>query len=61
MGPIERAGRAHTTDSLIAATARVHELTVVARNTPDFEGCDVELLNPWRHDVRPSGRHSEES
>lgn len=37
-------------DSLIAATARVHALTVVTRNTTDFAGCDVHLLNPWDHD-----------
>jgi predicted nucleic acid-binding protein len=34
-------------DSLVAATARVHDLTVVTRNTTDFEGCGVEILNPW--------------
>ena len=38
-----------TVDSLIAATAHVHELTVVTRNTKDFTGCDVPLLNPWEH------------
>ena len=43
-----------TVDSLIAATARVHGLTVVTRNTCDFEGCDVPLLDPWRH--QPNGR-----
>jgi predicted nucleic acid-binding protein len=37
-----------TVDSLIAATARVHNLTVVTRNTGDFEGCDVALRNPWQ-------------
>ena len=37
----------NTVDSLIAATALVHSLTVVTRNTTDFEGCEVELLNPW--------------
>jgi predicted nucleic acid-binding protein len=37
----------NTVDSLIAATASIHQLTVVTRNTPDFEGCDVPLLNPW--------------
>jgi predicted nucleic acid-binding protein len=36
-----------TVDSLIAATARVHDLTVVTRNTADFGACDVTLLNPW--------------
>jgi predicted nucleic acid-binding protein len=36
-----------TVDSLIAATARAHALTVVTGNTRDFAGCDVPLLNPW--------------
>ena len=34
-------------DSLIAATALVHGLTLVTRNTKDFERTDVPLLNPW--------------
>ena len=34
-------------DSLIAATALVHGMTVVTRNTPDFESSGVKLLNPW--------------
>lgn len=38
-----------TVDSLIAATARIHQLTVVTRNVSDFDGCDVPLLNPWQH------------
>jgi len=38
-----------TVDSLIAATARIYELAVVTRNTSDFDGCDVPLLNPWQH------------
>ena len=37
-----------TVDSLIAATARIHGLSVVTRNTADFEGCDVPVLNPWQ-------------
>jgi predicted nucleic acid-binding protein len=37
----------NTVDSLIAATAYVHDLTVVTRNTKDFAGCEVSLLNPW--------------
>jgi len=40
----------NTIDSLIAATARVHGLTVVTRNTKDFEGCHVQMVNPWNHD-----------
>jgi predicted nucleic acid-binding protein len=37
-----------TVDSLIAATARIHDLTVVTRNTADFDGCEVAVLNPWQ-------------
>lgn len=38
----------NTVDSLLAATAHVHGITIATRNTRDFEGCDVELLNPWQ-------------
>lgn len=34
-------------DSLIAATALVHGLTVVTRNVKDFEPMGVPILNPW--------------
>ena len=34
-------------DALIAATALVHGLTVVTRNTDDFAPMRVPLLNPW--------------
>lgn len=34
-------------DALIAATALVHKLTVVTRNTADFEPMGVAVLNPW--------------
>lgn len=34
-------------DALIAATALVHGMTVVTRNTADFSGTGVPLLNPW--------------
>ena len=34
-------------DALIAATALVHRLTVVTRNTADFQPMGVDLLNPW--------------
>jgi toxin FitB len=37
----------NTVDSLIAASARMHGLTVATRNTGDFEGCGVPLVNPW--------------
>ena len=34
-------------DALIAATALVHDLTVVTRNVGNFEATGVRLLNPW--------------
>lgn len=34
-------------DSLLAATARVHGLTVVTRNTVDFEPLGVPVVDPW--------------
>lgn len=34
-------------DSLIAATAYTHHLTLVTRNERDFSACNITLLNPW--------------
>ncbi len=34
-------------DALLAATAKVHDLTLVTRNTADLEGVDVRILNPF--------------
>ncbi len=34
-------------DSLLAATAMVHDLVLVTRNTKDFAGLSVQLFNPW--------------
>jgi len=34
-------------DAIIAATALVHGMTVVTRNTDDFVHTGVALLNPW--------------
>ena len=36
-------------DGLIAATALVHGMTVVTRNTADFQTTGVSLINPWQH------------
>lgn len=35
-------------DGLLAATALQHDLTLVTRNTKDFEGLGVVLINPWQ-------------
>lgn len=34
-------------DAMIAATAKVHQLTVVTRNITDFQTFDVPLFNPF--------------
>lgn len=35
-------------DAMIAATAKVHSLTVVTRNVTDFKGFEVQVLNPFK-------------
>jgi predicted nucleic acid-binding protein len=35
-------------DMLIAASAAAHGLTVVTRDTKDFTGCGISVLNPFR-------------
>lgn len=35
-------------DTLLAATAIVHELTFVTRNVDDVKDIDLKLLNPWK-------------
>jgi predicted nucleic acid-binding protein len=34
-------------DKQIAATALIHDLTLVTRNTPDFAGTGVRLFDPF--------------
>jgi predicted nucleic acid-binding protein len=34
-------------DGFLAATATIHELTLVTRDTEDFRATAVPLLNPW--------------
>lgn len=48
VGESERRGRPlPVIDSLLAATALVHELQVVTRNVRDFERCGVACVNLW--------------
>ena len=35
-------------DCQIAAIARSHEAAVATRNTADYEGCGIEVIDPWR-------------
>lgn len=46
-GRQQRARPLPVIDALLAATARVHDLTVVTRNVRDFEFAGVQLLNPF--------------
>lgn len=34
-------------DCQIAAIAHARGARVATRNTPDFEGCEIDLINPW--------------
>jgi predicted nucleic acid-binding protein len=36
-----------TIDSLLAASALEHRLTLVTRNTKDFSGLPLDVFNPW--------------
>ncbi|MFB2552524.1 type II toxin-antitoxin system VapC family toxin [Ensifer soli] len=40
--------RRNEADALIAATALVHGLSLVTRNTRDFEGCGLDLIDPFQ-------------
>ncbi len=43
-----RSGRTlHLADALIAATAGLRRLALATRNTREFEGLGVHLINPW--------------
>jgi predicted nucleic acid-binding protein len=47
-GDLSAAGSVPAIDGLIAATALRHGLTLVTRNTKDFQTAGVQLLNPWQ-------------
>ena len=44
-------------DSMIAATARAHGLTIVTRDVRDFEPAGIEVLNPFSDSGGPDAVH----
>ncbi len=47
-GTLQTQGKPRTqADMLVAATAKVHGLTLVTRNLRDFQDCQISLLNPF--------------
>lgn len=53
MAEAERRGRPRpAVDLQIAATAACSSLGIVTRNTSDFEGIGLEIINPWVMDQR---------
>lgn len=45
----EKAGfNTNALDLMIAAIALTHNAKLATRNTRDFEGCGIELINPWQ-------------
>lgn len=43
----ERGRPRPTFDSMIAAVCLAHDLPLATRNVIDFDGCGIELINPW--------------
>lgn len=41
-------------DLMIAAIALTNDAKLATRNTRDFEGCGLELINPWLETMGPS-------
>lgn len=51
-----RAGRPISQfDAQIAAIATVNKASVATRNVSDFEGCGIEVIDPWGDFGRPTG------
>ena len=47
-GPPVRVGSTLALTGPLAATALVHQMTLVTRNERDLAGLDVPIINPWR-------------
>ena len=45
---------AATVDSLLAATAKVHRMTLATRNVADVAGLGADVLNPFEPTITPS-------
>jgi toxin FitB len=49
VGELEQKGRKlPALDSLIAATAKYYDYTLVTRNEKDFDGIDITIFNPFK-------------
>ncbi len=53
---MHRRSDAQMEDAMIGATAAVHGLTVVTRNTRDFQAFGVKLLDPFKGHSEPAPR-----
>lgn len=50
VGELEKKGRKlPTLDSLIAASTKYHNYTLITRNAKDFEGIDILVINPFEN------------
>ena len=48
MGALEKTGvKVPIFDSLIAACVMAHDMTLVTKNTKDFESLGIKVINPW--------------
>jgi len=49
MALAKRSGRGLASmDGMIAATAVAHQLSLATRNTKDFEGPGINIIDPWK-------------
>jgi toxin FitB len=49
IAPLKQQGRTMSVmDSLIAATAVHHRMTLVTRNVSDFQHVELSIFNPWQ-------------